>query len=55
MLNATRYRILPTTITGSYPRPQWFTEELRLRQRRRRRQLRMHRSTLSDHDHSEGD
>jgi 5-methyltetrahydropteroyltriglutamate--homocysteine methyltransferase len=29
MLNATRDRILPTTITGSYPRPQWFTEELR--------------------------
>jgi 5-methyltetrahydropteroyltriglutamate--homocysteine methyltransferase len=29
MLNATRDRILPTTITGSYPRPQWFNEELR--------------------------
>jgi 5-methyltetrahydropteroyltriglutamate--homocysteine methyltransferase len=29
MLNATRDRILPTTITGSYPRPQWFSEELR--------------------------
>ena len=29
MLNATRDRILPTTITGSYPRPHWFTEELR--------------------------
>jgi len=29
VLNATRGRILPTTITGSYPRPQWFTEELR--------------------------
>jgi 5-methyltetrahydropteroyltriglutamate--homocysteine methyltransferase len=29
VLNATRDRILPTTITGSYPRPQWFTEELR--------------------------
>jgi 5-methyltetrahydropteroyltriglutamate--homocysteine methyltransferase len=29
MLNATRDRVLPTTITGSYPRPQWFTEELR--------------------------
>ena len=29
MLNATRDRLLPTTITGSYPRPQWFTEELR--------------------------
>jgi 5-methyltetrahydropteroyltriglutamate--homocysteine methyltransferase len=29
MLNATRDRLLPTTITGSYPRPHWFTEELR--------------------------
>src|SRR5947209_17740792 len=29
MLNATRDTILPTTITGSYPRPHWFTEELR--------------------------
>jgi 5-methyltetrahydropteroyltriglutamate--homocysteine methyltransferase len=29
VLNATRDRLLPTTITGSYPRPQWFTEELR--------------------------
>jgi 5-methyltetrahydropteroyltriglutamate--homocysteine methyltransferase len=29
MLNATRDEILPTTITGSYPRPQWFTEVLR--------------------------
>jgi methionine synthase II (cobalamin-independent) len=29
MLDATRDRILPTTITGSYPRPQWFNEELR--------------------------
>ena len=29
MLNATRDLILPTTITGSYPRPHWFTEELR--------------------------
>ena len=29
MLNATRDKILPTTITGSYPRPHWFTEELR--------------------------
>jgi 5-methyltetrahydropteroyltriglutamate--homocysteine methyltransferase len=29
MLNATRDLVLPTTITGSYPRPQWFTEELR--------------------------
>jgi 5-methyltetrahydropteroyltriglutamate--homocysteine methyltransferase len=29
MWNATRDSILPTTITGSYPRPHWFTEELR--------------------------
>jgi len=29
MLNATRGQILPTSITGSYPRPHWFTEELR--------------------------
>jgi len=29
MLDATRDLVLPTTITGSYPRPQWFTEELR--------------------------
>jgi hypothetical protein len=29
MLNATRDAILPTAITGSYPRPHWFTEELR--------------------------
>ena len=29
MLNATRDLILPTTITGSYPRPAWFTEGLR--------------------------
>lgn len=28
-LDATRDKILPTTITGSYPRPHWFTEELR--------------------------
>jgi 5-methyltetrahydropteroyltriglutamate--homocysteine methyltransferase len=28
-LNPTRDAILPTTITGSYPRPHWFTEELR--------------------------
>ena len=28
MLNATRDLVLPTTITGSYPRPHWFTEEL---------------------------
>ena len=28
MLNATRDKILPTTVTGSYPRPAWFTEEL---------------------------
>jgi 5-methyltetrahydropteroyltriglutamate--homocysteine methyltransferase len=29
MLAATRDLVLPTTITGSYPRPHWFTEELR--------------------------
>jgi len=29
MLVATRDLVLPTTITGSYPRPQWFGEELR--------------------------
>ena len=29
MLNATRDLVLPTTITGSYPRPAWFTEGLR--------------------------
>ena len=29
MLNATRDLVLPTTITGSYPRPHWFAEELR--------------------------
>jgi 5-methyltetrahydropteroyltriglutamate--homocysteine methyltransferase len=29
MLDATRGLVLPTTITGSYPRPQWFTGELR--------------------------
>jgi 5-methyltetrahydropteroyltriglutamate--homocysteine methyltransferase len=29
MLDATRDSLLPTTITGSYPRPHWFTEELR--------------------------
>lgn len=29
MLNATRDLMLPTTITGSYPRPAWFTESLR--------------------------
>jgi 5-methyltetrahydropteroyltriglutamate--homocysteine methyltransferase len=29
VLDATRDRLLPTTITGSYPRPHWFTEELR--------------------------
>jgi 5-methyltetrahydropteroyltriglutamate--homocysteine methyltransferase len=29
VLNATRDLVLPTTITGSYPRPHWFTEELR--------------------------
>ena len=29
VLDATRDLILPTTITGSYPRPHWFTEEQR--------------------------
>src|SRR5712691_3075575 len=29
MLNPTRDLVLPATITGSYPRPQCFTEELR--------------------------
>jgi len=29
MLNATRDLVLPTTITGSFPRPHWFTETLR--------------------------
>jgi 5-methyltetrahydropteroyltriglutamate--homocysteine methyltransferase len=29
VLNATRDLVLPTTITGSYPRPAWFTEGLR--------------------------
>src|SRR5881409_4398466 len=29
VLRATRDLVLPTTITGSYPRPQWFVEELR--------------------------
>jgi 5-methyltetrahydropteroyltriglutamate--homocysteine methyltransferase len=29
MLDATRDKILPTTITGSYPRPGWFAESLR--------------------------
>src|SRR4030095_1671940 len=28
MLNATRDLVLPTTITGSYPRPAWVTEGL---------------------------
>ena len=31
MLNATRDLVLPTTITGSYPRPAWFTEDLHRR------------------------
>jgi methionine synthase II (cobalamin-independent) len=31
MLNATRDLVLPTTITGSYPRPVWFTEGLHRR------------------------
>ena len=29
--NATRDLVLPTTITGSYPRPAWFTEGLHRR------------------------
>ncbi len=29
MLDATRDLVLPTAITGSYPRPSWFTESLR--------------------------
>ena len=29
MWKATRDKVLPTTITGSYPRPAWFTEVLR--------------------------
>src|SRR5438876_10076665 len=28
MLNATAGKILPTTITGSLPRPSWYTENL---------------------------
>jgi 5-methyltetrahydropteroyltriglutamate--homocysteine methyltransferase len=28
VLRATRDKLLPTTITGSYPRPRWFTETL---------------------------
>ena len=28
MLNATRDLTLPTTVTGSWPRPSWFTEVL---------------------------
>jgi 5-methyltetrahydropteroyltriglutamate--homocysteine methyltransferase len=31
VLNATRGLVLPTTITGSYPRPAWFTEGLHRR------------------------
>jgi 5-methyltetrahydropteroyltriglutamate--homocysteine methyltransferase len=31
MLNATRDLVLPATITGSYPRPSWFTEGLHRR------------------------
>jgi len=29
VFNATRDTLMPTTITGSYPRPRWFTEGLR--------------------------
>ena len=28
MLTVTRDMILPTTVTGSYPRPQWFDRSL---------------------------
>ena len=28
MLNATKGRVLPTTIIGSLPRPSWYTENL---------------------------
>ena len=28
MLTATKDRILPTTVTGSWPRPSWFTLSL---------------------------
>ena len=28
MLTATKDRILPTTVTGSWPRPSWYTHNL---------------------------
>jgi 5-methyltetrahydropteroyltriglutamate--homocysteine methyltransferase len=31
MLKATAGKILPTTITGSLPRPSWYTENLSTR------------------------
>ena len=31
MLKATKDKILPTTITGSLPRPSWYTENLGLK------------------------
>ena len=31
MLRATADKILPTTVTGSLPRPSWYTENLGLR------------------------
>ena len=31
MLKATATKILPTTITGSLPRPSWYTENLNLK------------------------
>ena len=31
MLTATKGKILPTTITGSLPRPSWYTENLGLK------------------------
>jgi hypothetical protein len=34
MLNAARDLTLPTTVTGSWPRPSWFTEVLRGRRRK---------------------
>src|SRR5258705_6907216 len=31
MLKATQGKVLPTTITGSLPRPSWYTENLQLK------------------------
>ena len=28
MLTATKDRVLPTTVTGSWPRPSWYTQNL---------------------------